>query len=424
MRTDSTPTHPNYRHNLNLEPYEQFGADAAFLWVQRSLAVDHPQYRAKDIADIETRIEANLDSLMAAPDMGWDGCEAAMGTGEPGDQFTATVIALRSHDTERLQLAVHSGLTNKRATKGLISAFGWLPRDLVSPWIHRLLTGKDMNHKYLGLAACSVRRQQAGQVLAGILARKDCQLHLGLYARALRLVGELRRQDLMPALLAATQSNQPELAFWANWSAILLGQFSAAKNLKSAVFNRGPFQTRAIDLAFRVLPVEQGREWISAMSDDPNRIRSVIRATAVLGDPHAINWLITKMDDPFLARLAGEAFSLITGVDLVEVKLNREAPDEDPMFLLSDFGSSAHVGLDEDENLPWPDQDKIASYWRSYGKNYMVERRYFMGRAMTPDFLKEIIARGTQRQRHAAALQLALIDPRSQLINTHGRVLP
>lgn len=424
MRTDSTSTQPNYRHNLNFEPYEQYGSEAAFLWVLRSLAVDQPQYRAKDIADIETRIETNLDSLMAAPDMGWDGCEAAMGTGEPGDQFTATIIALRSHDTERLQQAVHTGLTNKRATQGLISAFGWLPRDMVSPWIHRLLTGKDMNHKYLGLAACSIRRQEPGEVLATILTRKDCQLHLALYARALRLVGELRRQDLMPALQSAALSTQPELAFWANWSAILLGQYSAVKNLKSAVFNRGPFQARAIELAFRVLSTEQGREWISAMSDDPNRIRSVIHATAVLGDPHAVNWLITKMDDPFLARLAGEAFSSITGVDLVAQQLTREAPEDDPMFLLSDFGSSAHVGLDEDEQLPWPDQDKVASIWRTLGKNFMVERRYFLGRAMTPDFLKEVIATGTQRQRHAAALQLALIDPRSRLINTHARVLP
>ena len=42
----------------------------------------------------------------------------------------------------------------------------------------------------------------------------------------------------------------------------------------------------------------------------------MIGATGVVGDPQALPWLLGQMNDPVVARIAGEAFSGITGVDL------------------------------------------------------------------------------------------------------------
>ena len=403
--------------------FERGAIDAAFLWNLRSIAVDQPHYTSADLAALEQRLDAQLDLIMSSHELGWQACEAALELQQPGETFTAAVIALRSHDVGKIQTAIQSGLVGKQSVKGLISALGWLPAEIAQPWAKRLLSGKDMQHKLLGMAACSVRRDDPGEILNDILKRDDCRLHLQLHARALRLVGELRRQDLMPALQMNISSKDQNLAFWANWSAILLGQNVLIKNLRPFVLSPGPHQARAIQLAFRVLPVEPGREWISALAKDPANLRAVITATGVLGDPHAVNWLISRMTDPQLARLAAEALTLITGIDLEKHKLTSSQP-ADQTTIPNDDAADHYVGLDDDENLFWPDVDKIASLWRQHGQHFLVGRRYFLGKAITPDWLKNRLQESPQRQRHAAALELALIDSQSRLINTRARTMP
>lgn len=345
-----------------------------------------------------------------------------MALGEPGGQFTSTVVAFRSHDVHKIQTVVETGLSNPRATKGLISAMGWLGPEVTQQWIGKFLIGKDLNHKYLGVAACSVRREDPGEMLTTVLKRDDCLKHAQLQVRALRLAGELRRHDLTDVLQAALFSKEPSIAFWANWSGILLGQRALVRNLQPMVFQRGPFQARAIQIAFRVLPIEQARAWISALAKDPASVRAVITATGVLGDPHAVSWLIGKMSEPALARLAAESFTNITGVDLVKYDLNKDSPeDTDPTS--TDDATTAHIGMDEDENLPWPDIEKLTALWRKHGANFTVGQRYFLGKPIAPEWLKHKINEGSMRQRHAAALELALIDPQSRFINTHAKVL-
>lgn len=400
--------------------YERGVVDAAFLWLLRSIVINQPHYTLSDLAELEQRLDAHLDLLMSAPDLGWQACEAALALQQPGEIFTATVVALRSHDTGKIQTAMQAGLREAQAFKGLISALGWLPNEIAQPWIARLLKGKDMNHKYLGVAACSVRRENPGEALNDILQRDDCRQHTPLYARALRLIGELRRQDLMPALQMHIDSKNPTLAFWANWSSILLGQQTLVKNLRPFALAPGPHQARAIQLAFRVLPVEQGREWISALAHDPANLRAVISATGVLGDPHAINWLIGKMTDPKQARLAGEAFTLITGIDLEKHQLTQPSP-QNPTPIPNDDIEDNHVSLDDDENLPWPNAESIAALWRHHGQHFLVGRRYFLGKVISPEWLKAKLADSPQRQRHAAVLELALIDPQSRFTNTQAR---
>lgn len=415
----TTTKSPDLGHAYR-DQYERGVVDAAFLWLLRSIAVDQPHYTLSDLGELERRLDAQLDLLMSSLDLGWQACEAGLALQQPGEVFTATAIALRSHDIEKIKTAIQSGLTAPSTFKGLVSALGWLPAEIVRPWLERLLKGKDMNHKYLGAAACSVRRDDPGEILTDILKREDCRNHLPLHARALRLVGELRRQDLMPVLQANLDAKDTTLAFWATWSSILLGQHALVKNLRPYVLKPGPHQVRAIQIAFRVLPVDQGREWISALAKDPANLRVVITATGILGDPHAINWLIGRMVDPKLARLAGESFTLITGVDLERHGLTAPPPpDQAP--IPNDSPEDSYVGLDQDENLLWPDAEKIAALWRNHGQHFLVGRRYFLGKAIAPDWLRNRLAEATQRIRHAAALELALIDSQSRLLNTRAR---
>ena len=411
---------PVNRSQEQSDVYAQRVVEAAFLWLLRSIAVDQSHYTVDEIAELEQRLTTELDELMSS-NLGWQACEAALPPGEAGVVFTAMVMAVRNHANAKIQKVVEVGLANARASKGLISALGWLPGELVQPWIARFLNSKDLNHKYLGLAACSVRREDPGEQLNALLQREDCRSHAKLHGRALRLIGELRRQDMVPALQAAMGASEPTVAFWANWSAVLLGERAATQRLQSFAFHRGPFQTHAIQLCFRALPSKRAREWASKLATDSAQIRAVIQAIGVIGDPHAVKWLIGKMAEPLLARLAGEAFVYITGIDLEKYQLTRPAT-EGQLLIPDDNFNDAHLGIDEDENLLWPDKDKVAEFWHSHGQHFSVGQRYFLGKQIAADWLESKLAYGTQRQRHAAALELALFDPQERLINTRARV--
>lgn len=416
MRTTATVTDSDARAYRNL--YEQSVTEAAFVWLRRAVAVRQARHTLDDIAQLEQRIALALDALMTSIDLGWECCAQALALGEPGEQFTASVVAWRSQDNRHIQAAVETGLSNARSTAGLISALGWLRPELIGPWIPRFLQGKDMNHKYLGIAACSVRRENPGEALDLILARDDCRRHPLLYTRALRLAGELRRRDLMPAVQTAAGAPEPAVAFWANWSLLLLGQHAAVQNLRSPVFEPGPHRSRAIQTAFRVLPVAPAQEWISALAKDPANARAIIAATGVLGDPQAVRWLIAKMAEPPLARVAAESFTDITGIDLVKHRLHRDPPparDE----------TDIDVDIERDEHaLPWPDADKVAALWHAQGGHFTAGRRYFLGRPITPEWLRQILAEGGMRHRQTAALELALGDPASPFLNTASKVTP
>jgi uncharacterized protein (TIGR02270 family) len=397
--------------------YTQFANDAAFLWLLRASSLTQPSYFRSDLGELERRIDAQLDGLMTAPDDAWEICEEALELQQPGEVFAASVLAFRSLDINKIQRAVEGGLAGPLGFKGLTSALAWLPDRLCHSWIKKFLTSKDLNHKYLAMAACSLRREDPREYLTAILQRDDCLEHIPLHARSLRLIGELKRRDLSSVLPQAMESDHPDIIFWSTWSAVMLGDRSTVVRLHPFTQTANPYQVRAIEIAFRSLPIEDARRWIGQLAALPQQTRNVIKATAALGDPHAITWLVAQMRIPNHSRLAGEAFTLITGINLEEHKLAlTELPNLDDQ-LPNDDPEDDNVAMNEDDRLPFPDVDKIAAVWQKYQQRFVAGQRYIMGKHPSSDHLTDIFNNGNQRQRKAAALELALLVPQQFLLN-------
>src|SRR5690606_9458895 len=98
------------------------------------------------------------------------------------------------------------------------------------------------------------------------------------------------------------------------------------------------------------------------------------------GDPQVIPWLIAQMQNPQCTRLAGEAFSTITGVNLEEQKLVLENIPELDEILPDDIAEHEYFEISEDQNLPFPDVPKIAAIWQKYQQRFKPGTRYFMGK--------------------------------------------
>src|SRR5205823_7446742 len=139
---------------------------------------------------------------------------------------------------------------------------------------------------------------------------------------AARAAGELGRIDLVPLLEQNFNSDNPACRFWSAWSsALLAGYGKTIEILQSLAESPGPFRERALHLALRRLNLARAHAWNQQLSRNPASLRLSVIGAGIIGDPVLIPWLIEQMSVPPLARVAGEAFTMITGADLAYLDL-------------------------------------------------------------------------------------------------------
>lgn len=390
--------------------------DAAFLWLQRDRAVDAPHYNRKFLARLDERLEANLDGLRVAGDAGWERAFAALQRyTEPGEVFTAAVLALESRDARRID-AVTAVIETEPTTRAFVSALGWVGAPRLHGTVSRLLADPRPHRRMLGVAACSVHRVDPGALLPGLL-----QDHPTVQARSLRLAGELGRSDLCHIVFGAIGLEGP-CGFWAAWAAGLLGDRQAAVHaLQQHSVVDGPYRSRALQLLLRIMDGPAAVAWLRDVGREPANARLLVEGAGILGDPVYVPWLLRCTEEPQLARVAGESFSMITGADLAYESLDGDSlegapggPTDDP--------EDANVELDPDENLPWPQPALVQRWWNDRSGDIREGRRLLLGREMTGTALREIFRTAFQRQRRAAALEMALRSPELRLANWRERV--
>jgi len=140
-----------------------------------------------------------------------------------------------------------------------------------------------------------------------------------------------------------------------------------------------------------------------------------------MGDPQAVEWLLQRMQVTEFSRVAAEAFCLITGTDLNAMNMTLKEPDTNDASPSEDAGDE-NVKMHDDENLPWPDVIKLTAYWGSIKNNFIAGQRYLLGNQIELVFLKNSLHTAYQRQRHAIAYEIALMDKTEILFNTRGKV--
>jgi uncharacterized protein (TIGR02270 family) len=236
-------------------------------------------------------------------------------------------------------------------------------------------------------------------------------------ARAFRTAGELGKCEFAPALARSITDDDPNGGFWAAWSAVLLGNRSTALEFLKAIALNAPVSARAFSLVLQALPVEDAHGFLKPIAQDNKWIRSLIEGTGLCGDATYVPWLITHMADEKQARLAGESFSMITGVDLAWLDLERKPP-EGLAVGPNDDSEDPNVEMDEDDGLPWPDPERVQRWWDANKSRFTPGQRYFVGAPVTREHCIEVLKNGYQRQRILAAHYLCLLEPGTPLFNT------
>jgi uncharacterized protein (TIGR02270 family) len=285
-----------------------------------------------------------------------------------------------------------------------------------------LIDAQAPSHRITGLAAAAFRREDPGAPLEHALQAPDAPVR----AAALRAAGELKRLDLLNQVRRLVDDEDEASRFWAAWSLTLMEPRAGLRHLTLSLDRDDALGRVALETCFRAMRLEEGKEWIRTMAQDPEWRRRAVTAVGVLGDPTSIPWLIVQMRTPAIARVAGEAFTAITGIDLDEHELDESAaarseigtPDDavDRDDVLEDEGVD-----DRDDHLTVPSPEKVEGWWAQHGDEFQRGQRHLAGRAADAPALRDVLLRGRQPLRAAAALQLALIEPEAPYFDVRGR---
>jgi uncharacterized protein (TIGR02270 family) len=391
----------------------QHAEESAFLWLLRDSAIREPHYDLADLDELESRVSAHLDGLHVAAAEAWPFCQAGLKLAETGEVFTATYVALDQANNEWLDQTLAVVADNPQTLRGLVSALGWLPQQKLKGFVVNWLKSDESLYRLIGLSACSIQRVDCGGYLKQGLQDSD----LFVRSRALRNVGEIRRRDLLPAVLEQLDHDDPSCRFWAAWSATLLGDAKGLSALSEFYTEQSGFQSRALSLGLRVMDREQAVTWVRDHAKAEGYERAIIEAIATIGDPVSIPWLISMMDKPEYSRLAAESFASITGLDLAYADMDTDQPagyESGP----TENPADDVVDMDPDEELVWPDQQKISDWWSSQQNRFSNGGRYLNGSQITREHCIDVLKNGYQRQRRAAAVELAIFEQQQPLFNT------
>lgn len=362
----------------------------------------------------DERIDAHLALLRTMGARAWQACVEAIEDVGPGALFAPAVVAIDDGDERGLEALIAADGSHAPGDASLSDAFGFASSQSLRGLVAAMMKAPDARVRELAVSAMHQHRAQPGVLIDALLADPAPAVR----ARALQLAGEVGAQACLDPVLERLSDEDALVRFRAAWAATLLGRADVARaQLLETGLQPGPHAGEAIQLLVRAADPSQARRLIEQLAQaagrDPSLTRRLLDACAAAGDPMAVPWLIKQMAQPTWARAAGEAFSMICGVDLhsaalVAGPLVREEPTEPQDSQLAD----------PDLGLPTPDADRVAAWWRDEGHRFHAGQRYLLGRATDVQACTRVLREGTQRRRVAAALQLCILQPGSRLFPT------
>jgi uncharacterized protein (TIGR02270 family) len=388
--------------------------EAAALWQQRDTLIRAPHITLRNLSWQDERIEAHLDGLRVAGAAGATMAHAQLETVGPGEVFSAAVLTLESRSTARLERLMSLGDVIPEAHRGLRAALGWTSPSVLRGFVKDLLASNAPQRFRLGIAGCTMHGYDPGPALRRGLEHQDASLR----ARSLRAVGELSARQYRSSVESILgQDTAPATRFWAAYSLLMLGERRQATGaLRQMALAKDDERVRAFTLLLQVLDLTEGHALLTRLRRNAGDLRRLVQGSGIVGDPAYAPWLLQQMRDPAVARVAAEAFRLITGLDFsrgYEAAMPEgitSGPTDDP--------ADADVSLDDDDGLPWPDVERVTAWWKQHCDRFPAGFRHFLGMPVTRNHCVSILRGAGQRERRLAAQYLCLLKPGTPLFNT------
>ncbi|RKG99958.1 TIGR02270 family protein [Corallococcus sp. CA053C] len=401
---------------LMTDVFEEHLDEASWLWTRWERALMAPDYDLAETAELEERLLAHLDGLVegGAP-VAESLLRPALESEERSRVCAAAFVLLAEAAPEDIHAWVRGAGPGQRAA--VQRALELCGQEQLGAVLSPLLASGDAQVQATVLEALVFRGAVQDSMLSDLLSNEDARVRIA----ALRGLRELPRSAPPKLLSHALASAHPGIRDAAIELGLALGAHEAWEACRKALETGDAHAREPMVLwALGCEEAELGR--LIAMLRRPERRTQALWALGFSGRAAAAEACLEWMgdEDRDVARLAGEAFSAISGLRLEGVyALPPEEPPEEPLPLEQEDLDADLVHRPEDD-LPWPAAEPVARWWHEAKGNFAPGTRYLMGHPFQAEALIAALEQGPMRRRHVLARELALRSRRTLFVPTRA----
>ena len=398
---------------LDAEQLDECLSEAAFLWLQRSVAVEAPHYSPRQFADLDDALAAQLDGARAFGADSMRDVNLRLEGDDAADVFVAATLAIDA-GIEHWRALIDRLGESPSVDCGISSALAWMPASRLEALLGCLGDRQNLQHDLWTIGALSAHRNtRDGRVGAGLESSSR-----EVRCASLRATSDLGRTDLLPAVLDAVRGTLERERLEACRAACRLGDRTIALSaLFASAASDGSLRAMALSEAMSILDPRGAHDLLCRFDRTHVSTRLRIQGSGWSGNPRYVPWLIERMAASATARIAFEAFVNICGPD-VNFEQMESAPPEEFEEGPSDDANDDDVELPEDVALPWPNVGRVKTWWMANRSTFNSDTRLLLGRPPSVEWCRHVLKAGFQRQRVRAAHHLCLIAPGAPLFPT------
>ncbi|NVJ21933.1 TIGR02270 family protein [Myxococcus sp. AM011] len=383
---------------------EEHLEEAAFLANQWQRACRSPDYCLHEVAQgPETRLRAHLDGLACA------GPEAP----------------------ERILMP---WLESDRSEEVFVAALALLATGAPLDWVLPFFEDEPGPRRVAISRALSLARHEG---IPGLLRSREFHAHPRLQAEAIRVLclrGEaLGSETLLPLLRSesselkaaalkavrddtptvrtllesALGSQSPDVRIAAGQTALVLGYPAALQALRRPLDSTAPEAARALAVLAAAGQAEDVARMAAALAI-PGLESAALWALGHSGWRHAAELCLEAMKHERTARLAGEAFSRVTGLRLEGDFARPSTLEEHGLPPFEEDDLDADLVPSPEATLPLPDAAAVARWWMKEKDRFPPKTRYLRGQPISPEGVWKALATEPMRGRGQLALDLAV----------------
>ncbi|PTL77834.1 TIGR02270 family protein [Vitiosangium sp. GDMCC 1.1324] len=381
--------------------------EASFLWTQWERALVAPDYDLSDTAELEERLLAHLDGLVEG---GNPVAEALLRPSLESEEVTrvssAAFALLASAGMEKCQALLRDASPDQRTSiqRALELCAGRELGESLLP----LLKADDPDLLATVLEVLVVREEASDTMLADFLTHENARIRTAAL-KGLRALPRSNPRNLLSQALTSPIPALRDAAIEAGLVAGVRDAWTVCRKVLAARDDHG----REPMVLWAMGCEEKEVELLVELLQEPRLRANALWALGFSGWAVAADACLAWLADDAVARLAGEAFSAITGLRLEDqYVLPEQEPPEEPIPLEQEDLDANLVPRAEDA-LPRPNPEAITEWWREARGRFERRTRYLMGYPFHSEVLMTALERGSMRRRHVHARELAIRSRRT-----------
>jgi uncharacterized protein (TIGR02270 family) len=397
-----------------LDILEEHLDEAAFQWVQWERALVAPDFNLAETAEREERLLAHLEGL--EDEAATDAVLRPAFDSEDATRISAAAYALLAQgEVDEVLMRLRGAGREARAAIRRALEVSEAPG--LGARLLELLKLDDAALQADVLEALAFRQEVPPEMLACFFVHEEHRARVVALRGATPMPEDSMRR-LLPALL---DSSHPGIRTASMEAGLTSGARAAWEACRQAVKARNAHGLEAMvllafggDDADAALLVE--------LLEEAELRPHALWALGFSGREVAMEACLNYLDEPSVARLAGEAFSAMTGLYLEGPYAlppgERPEGAPPPPELQEDLDADL-VPRPEDD-LPWPHVAAVRAWWDEARKRFDKGTRYLLGQPFSGPVLVDALETSPMRRRHVLAREVAIRTQGMHVIPTRA----